>query len=594
MVGMNGPSIRGQISTTLAAATFFGALCAAPSTAQDAAEVTRIRGIVDKDATWSGTILITENTILDGASVTVTPGTLIEFCDSRMGGEPILTVGGPEHATARLSLQGTADKPITIRTRPGTGRGRIFVHVLNQADRKLDDKPTAAPNQPVTTLPAKTEWKPEQLEWRHVRFESLGSVRAGRTPLSERRRLPDRRVTLAEPAVEIRLADGAHTVAFRDCVFEDCQRLTIRGGGDARIVVASNRFARATERVNVEIAATDDGRSAHEVSVKDNWLDASLVCAARGCETAGNTLIGPHTSIVIKGGPSDVVVVRGNYVHCTAPDDDGHYCLDSENPDARIEENVFRGGTTCVQTGTRRMSRNVLIAAASLRSETVRNAKTHQIVAALPPGAVFEGNLLIGPAYSMVIPQASPGPGVSAATADPNAAPTVIRGNVFDGMDGSTRAIHVNALGRAHGRVDASNNLFLRVPTLVYDEAGSENTVVYMDYNAVAPRAERAYERVKIADRRPGDPGWGAKDLILNDLPALNLREPPRPPLGEFDDAVISGKVDVFELWRRLINAYAPQPGSPLIGAGRPVANGEPGTIGLPGMIERRSTPPAR
>src|SRR5262249_52440622 len=158
-----------------------------------------------------------------------------------------------------------------------------------------------------------------------------------------------------------------------------------------------NRFDRSAERVSVEAVPTEPAKSPRNVLIEKNRADASIVCGAARCSVLDNIVMGLNASILLRGVPSRDALVSGNYLDATAPDDDGHYALSSENPDARIEANIVRGGTTCVLAGTRTMRGNIIIASASLKSATVRDARSHQVVGGLPPGARFEENLLIGP-----------------------------------------------------------------------------------------------------------------------------------------------------------------------------------------------------
>lgn len=316
---------------------------------------------------------------------------------------------------------------------------------------------------------------------------------------------------------------------------------------------------------------------------------ASAVISVNGAADVGeNILIGPSAAIVVRaslalgspvgfvaGGSTSLVQesfpapaetkIRGNYIHNTTAEDDGHYCLNCEDPGALIDGNILRGGTACVLNGSKRMNGNVFIAAAHLNSKYVKNAHTHQLVGALPAGATFERNLLLGPGYSMLVPQ----PAALAKNAEPAQSPIIVRRNLFDGFSESNRAIHLNTPGRSSAPVAVLNNIFLRVTTLVYDEGKTENTLTFEDYNAIAPPPARPFDQVEIAGVKMGGAGWGAKDVRLPDVASMRLVALPKDPPGDFDADISAKKVSVSQLRRRLFDTYRPQAGSPLVRAGR-------------------------
>lgn len=579
---------------------------------QGSGGVLRVRGTIDRDQTWRGTVLLTEDVTLDGATVTVEPGTVIEFHDSRPQSKIKLTVGGTERSGGRLELAGTADRPIVVRTTPNGARGQIVVHVMNQvvaedsgrAGAPLSPRPaTAPPGSPRTPTSARSIVRPGVLDWRSVRFEGLGHARTDRAGF---RSIRDRPVSIVDSAVEIRTGEGNQRVSLSDCVFEACHRVSIRVGAGARVEAAGNRFRAAAERVCLEISAAEGPGAAATVRVQGNHADAALVCSNIGCILEENVLIGPHASVLVRRvasgerasavrpaptGAIEGAIVRNNYVRCTAPDDDGHYCLSSEDPDALIEGNVLAGGTTPVLRGSRRMRGNVILGTASLKSATVRDAKTHQLVASLPAGSVFENNLLIGPAYALLIPHEMAGIGSPIADGAPPASRpsladdppvTVVRGNVFDGIGASSRALQLNALGRGAARVEAYDNLFLRLPTLAFDDTGGDSTLVYFDHNAAAPPPVRAFDRAAVAGRKQGAPGWSAAEKSVADVAALGLSGPIGDP-PDLDAAAPTGGASVADVRARLLRPYLPTAESPLVGAGRPSASGERGTMGLSG-----------
>ena len=251
--------------------------------------------------------------------------------------------------------------------------------------------------------------------------------------------------------------------------------------------------------------------------------------------------------------------IVGNFIHNTTPKDDGRYCLDCENPDALIENNILRGATSCVLNGSRRMSGNVLIAAPNLDNPLSPAAKTHQLVAALPPGAVFEKNLLLGPAYTLLIPQ----PRLTAPRTAPKASAgseIIIRHNLFDGFRSTGRAIHLGRPDRGVAPVRAVNNVFLRCRAIVVNDGRSGGTARHVfSGNAAAPppRAAAAGNEAAI------DEG-----LVITapDVRGLKLSAPPADRIEDFDGDLRTGRRTVADIRQRLFEAYRPRAGSPLVG----------------------------
>ncbi|MBN2563010.1 MAG: hypothetical protein JXQ75_18965 [Phycisphaerae bacterium] len=522
-----------------------------PVVAQEAdGQVRRINGIIDQDQTWSGRIIVTDDLMIQDATVTITEGTTIEFAHKTPGHHPTLTVGSTSSAGGHLVLLGTAERPITFRTRPNTNAGRLVINVRSRImpGRRASDPLNLGP-------PGRM---PNDVAWQHVRFEDLGYVDAKQR--GGWRSRPE------EPAVTFNVISAAHTLGVVDCSFDDCARLVIRAADKARITVVANRFDHPKERACVEIFGREGDTPAGPIAVARNTLAGAIRMHAAPAMIMDNILIGLDAAMVIEEDTSEETKISGNYIHSTTDKDDGHYCLKCENPAALIEDNIFRGGTTCVWNGSRRMAGNVLIGAASLTSQVVKNARTHQLVQALPAGATFERNLLLGPAYSLLIPQ--PVPRVQ--KEDNPTSASIIRNNLFDGFSASNRAIHLNALGHAPATVAVMNNVFLRIPTLVCDEAETGATLTYADHNAVAPPAPRAFDRVRISGVERGEPGWAAKDLEYQDVASLHLTAVPPQRIPDYDADLLAGKISVRRVRQRMLNTYRPSAHSPLVHAGRP------------------------
>lgn len=497
----------------------------------------RVRGVIDKDQTWSGLVWITGDTNIEQATVRVAPGTVIEFAQAAAGDHPTLTIGAPGARGGRLKLEAAADKPITLRTRPGTAAGCIMLYAA------------------------------EQVVWQHLVMEGLGYIDSRPGPKSS--------VKVQQSAVQVRLSGNKGGFELADASLRACGRVDISAPQGAEVKLRRSRFAEPIDRASIVVDGADaGGEDGPGVLVSDNRLSAAIIVRGRSSQIEQNVIIGEDAAVVIEGDTSSRTVVRGNYIHNTTSQDDGRYCAKCENPSATIERNIFRGGTTCLLGGSRRMSRNLFIAAPKLASRTVKSARTHTLVQGLPAGAEFSENVLLGPAHTLLIPQ----PSLAAGNAEGRAGAIVVRNNVFDGLVESNRAIQLNAPGCAPARVEIFDNLFLRTPCLVFDAARSPDTLAFADYNAVAPPAPRAYDRARLADGA----ACGAHDLTRDDVAALRLTHTPPEKAPEFDRDLMDGRRSVEEVRLAVFAAFAPAAGSPLRGAARPREGGaSPGVIGL-------------
>jgi len=540
----------------------------------DGENVRRVRGIIDRRETWSGLVIITDDLTIEDGTVTVEPGTVIEFAQASFGSHPTLTVGSASRVGGELELQATADRPIVFRTRAETHPGRLVINVrsrLRPGALPPVPSPQFVPPEPsahgaATSRPAaeigRPSSEPNEMEWRYVRFENLGYARPTRTD--------GRKASLSEAAVAFNVLGGPHKLTIRDCAFINSSQLEVRASDGAQVAIRSNRFESPGHRAAVDVSGNEGTKPAGGILVQDNVLASTLAVASAAATIADNILIGRDACIVVQDDASPQTRIVGNYVHNTTDEDDGHYCLNCENPAAEIANNVIRGGTVCVLNGSRKMSGNVLIGAERLRSKYVKNARTHQLVQALPLGAVFERNLLLGPAYSLLVPQPSP---VATATQEPasagEATPATIRHNLFDGFADTARAIHLNQLSRRPGAVAVVNNVFLRVPIVVFNESVADASLVYAAYNAMAPRPEHPFERTAPRGIEPGRPGFSSADVVRDKTTELYLQTAVPGALPDFDPDILTKKLSTESLRGRLFDAYRPQPRSPLVGAGR-------------------------
>ncbi|MFH1418084.1 MAG: hypothetical protein ABII12_07370 [Planctomycetota bacterium] len=529
--------------------TWSAASAFAQPTADDGG-VRRLSGIVDEDQTWAGRVVITGDLTIEGATVAVEAGTVIEFAEARQSGHPLLFVGSADGSSGQLDLHGSADRPIIVRTRDQTNRGRVVVNVRSRIVTERSAESGKFQVQPPVI-------RPNDIAWRHVRFENLGYVRAPRRA--------SQTAKVAEPAVRFNVIGDAHKLSISHCVFEACTRLEVRAADQAEITVANNRFLREAERVTVDIRGDGGRKPARLLNVAGNISSCAFTIGGASAQVSENILIGLEACLVTAEGEAAETVVAGNYIHNTTTEDDGRYCVDCRNAETRFTDNIVRGGTACVLNGSRRMAGNVFIGAGHLRSRHVKIARTHQLVQTLPAGAAFEDNLLIGPAYSLLMPQ----PSVGRRETGGAEGPTLIRHNVFDGFSDSNRAIHLNTLGREWGAVAVWNNVFLRVGTLIYSEGKTGDTLRYADFNAAAPTPRKAFDNVQVPGIKQGTEGWAGHNLVLNEVAALRLQGIPDAPLPDYDGDLLAGKLTITQLRRSLFDAYRPTADCPLRGAGR-------------------------
>lgn len=561
---------------------FLAIALAGPSLAAPPEDVRRVRGIIDKDETWSGTVLITDNLSIVGATVRVNPGTIIEFAGGDPKRHPILAVGAepnpirpdgvekPETlvAAGRLEMQGTVDQPIIVRSNPRSGPGRMVVTVRNVVTPARLEGGKVAESAPATQAA-------DRLAWRHVRFERLGNI--------ERRREMARDVDFWQPGVQILIRKGGQEVSLENCEFRDCAHLFVVSDADCEVSIRGCRFEKAADPSSVKLVTLDQITLAKSIRFVENFAAGMVTLSAGPCEVVNNRLIGLTAGIAVRSESTGSIRVESNYVHCTDESDTDRYVLSLERPDAEVRNNVLIGGAYVVYQGSRRMSGNVLIAARRLSNDTGGKVRTRRLVRSLPAGSVFEGNVLIGPALALMGPQRPLRPERSALKdAPPDIAAnksTVIKGNVFDGFDGQTRALQLGLSQAEGGAIEMYDNLVLRCGPMVADSTLKSDGMAFADYNAIVGGPENPFQRCAVAGRRAGEEGWSKNDQRFKAGTDAGLAEMSGSAL-DFGDAIMSGSVTIADVRRRLMEPYSVRKDSPLIGAGRPL-NGRRGDIGI-------------
>lgn len=576
-----------RVSSRCIAVCLFASFCGT-AFAQPAGEPRRIRGLIDKDETWSGTILITDNLIIDGATVKVLPGTTIEFAGGSQFRRPVLTVGAevrpgtdfdagpgnsdskvaldPMRAAGRLEMTGTPEQPIIVRTAAGSGPGRLVVVVRNR-------KNAVRLEQGKLVEDAPTSQTADQLDWKHVRFERLGYTESKRDLQLD--------VDVSKPAVLFMVRTGGQSIALSDCSFKQCAQLLIHTAAECKVRVAGCRFEDAIETASLRCVAVAASDVAASIDVVDNFADGMFVMSAGPAALTGNRLIGPRAGMAIRSDAIGDIRLESNYVHCTVERDTGRYVLNVERPDAIVKDNVLIGGTYVVNQGSRQMSGNVLIAAQQFEGDKGGKGRTHRLVAALPAGSDFSGNVLIGPAFALLGPQKSLMPTRGDDDNQSAAVVTRVFGNVFDGTDGITKAMQLGLPRGTGGAFECFNNLIVRCGPMIADSSMKSDALAYADFNAIIGGPKKLLQRTAVVSRREGEEGWSKSDVRHPSLDKVGLAALP-DSVPNLDADVARGAMSIQEARRRLMAPYRPRKYSPLMDAGRPTASGgKPGTIGI-------------
>jgi len=457
--------------------------------ATEVAAGTTLSGSVVNDQTWSGSVVITDDVTIE-AAVTVQPGTVITFAPEPKDGSITLRVGRAG-ADGSLVLAGTEQSPITVRTAAETAPARLVVAGKNAA-------------------PLTANW---------VVLTRLG--------------------TDDEPAVDILCGPGEAHVRIEQCRFDECGALQARLRGQAALTIESCRFEKTTGRTAVRCL----GSGSAAKTIRSNRIDAALALSGQNLTVEGNIIVGPRAAIGVPTHNQAPVTIRDNFVRNTTDTDDGRFVLSCYEPEADIAGNILVGGSFVVEMASRYLHDNVLVGVGGLKSKLVGSAMTHQLVANLPPDAVFERNLLLGPAYAMLATSVG-------------ARNVQIRQNTFDGWGQAVRGLHLNMLAREPVAAVIRDNLFMRLsgPVVAVDP-GSPPPIAEWSENVLCDVAQAAANGLTLPTTQPVLPG----------VERLVLAGPVDRWVDRLEQQLLDGQIGVAQLRQRLVNGYRPQPGSPLV-----------------------------
>lgn len=534
------------ISCLILAAFFFATDASRVMPDEPPPRITRVRGVIDRDQTWSGHILLTGDVSIEQGTVTVEAGTRIEFAGNPEASPVLLRVGSTSRRSGRIVLQGTPEQPIEFKAGGiDPCEGRIEVNIFPPQRGRHEDAIQADADQQ----------QPER--WRHVRFASLRP----RTRPDFRKRGDPRELS----ALRVQCHDSA-SLTIEDCDFTDSHSVELSSNSGGSVDVSRCRFTQSRDR-RPDLQVSVHGASGR-VAIAEVVGHVALNVTGQDVQIRDCVLVGRGVSIrLAEANPDARIRILSNYVHNTENTYSSSSCA-SLPGNAIAAENFFRSSGAVVSSACRDMHENILLMDAGNRGRNSGNAQGSWAIRTVPPGSTLTRNLIIGPAYSLIEPTAA---GDNAKfVLDARLEPIVIHGNTFDGVDRASRAIKLANLVMTHTPVIIHNNLFLRVSAVVYDEGRRDDTLLYADYNAVAPPAPRGFDQAAVKGKKPGDEGWGRHDIIADDPRKLGLGPlPDRIP--DYDEEILAGRMTIDEVREKIFDLYRPRPGSPLIGAGRKV-----------------------
>ncbi len=410
------------------------------------------------------------------------------------------------------------------------------------------------------------------------------------------------RLTGGEGAT-IHLAGGA--LRMERCLFADL-RLKERDGkasvaifgaaGSQGVRLVHCRFDRCgTIRLSLngpfEMRACDlresDGLAVHgqgRVTVENNTLQGGGIGASRG----GDVTI--RGNVIVEGGISvfhcrDVSIVE-NYARKSST---GSNVLVFAEGD--IRDNVLRGGTWVSGKIGGTIVGNVFLSLPQKEHashDEFDKHCTHEHICGLKHGSRVERNILVGPSYGAIM-------GIGESTVS-NA---IIRHNTFD-MHGHGNPLYLNHLVKSDpSSIEIYNNIFMRCGG-IKDEAGIKDSARFIDHNLWADAGTEKWGRflqVTMADKSPGDPGFGGRDTPrfadrTTPLPSADVVQNPDVTFPFSDEALLSRATAVTSILTAYRGAYTPKQQSAAVNTGTVREPADPiVTDGHPdiGAVERQA-----
>jgi len=473
-------------------------LLAIAAGAQGQTPPTQVGGRIERDTIWRGQVSVIEDLIISHATLHVEPGTVVTFAPTGVAPARII-LHGTRGKPTRLELAGTEQSPIVVTTAADHPRGSIVVPMASDRPWKESDS-MAIPHGGLTAS--------------YTTFERLGDRRISTGPKPQPR-----------PAIHLQLVNPTNRLELSTCRFRSCGPLLVNFVSDeCQATVNDCTFEDSLDDMAIELYGSGRGAKV----LRGNRADAAFRVLLGTAQLADNLLIGPQACLLVTAPADSGVAIRGNYVHNTTDQDTGQFCLRCTDPEAVIEDNVLAGATWVVQSGSKKMTGNVLVGQAGLFSQKLGiTTTTHQLISTLPEGAEVTDNVLLGPTYAHL------------ATSRGCRNPVICR-NIFDGGGVSGRGVHLNALASEKVQAHIENNVFVGFKrAVIYDEAGLPESVASCHGNVFAD-SERLFELAGDACH-PEDATQRTRQLLGY------------PPLSEihwegFEADLVGGNRDVHEI----------------------------------------------
>ncbi|MGQ9648962.1 MAG: right-handed parallel beta-helix repeat-containing protein [Phycisphaerae bacterium] len=474
---------------------------------------------IDADTVWSGVIEIKGEVCIRDASVRVEPGSTIRFVGGPGPNSASIRFGGSLSgrrfsSRSRLTLAGTAERPITVETPAGHPPGFISGDLESGC--------------------ALVAW--------HVVFRGLGSAVSGKR---------------GTPAVFLILNSPDSDLWLSHCRFTDCGRIHAEFiGGAATAEIENCTFVRTIGDTTIEFLGTGEGLRV----ISDNISSAAFRIECPQTLLKNNVLVGEWATISVNARNVAGIAITSNYVNCATDRDEGRYALRCSAEEAVVADNVLLGGTYVIEQSPRTVTGNVLVGAAALQpsvipgsAAAVQLTTTHYLLSKPAPQARIADNLFLGPAYAAI----------SAGRESPQ---TRIEHNLFDGWGVARRAVHFNLLVPASRdaplAASITGNVFTRYRSVpVADAARHIGTVAQAGLNVFAEVPDTLYELGDIQKAGPGD-------LILRTLADLRLQAPVATRSALSAEAqLLQRQLTVSRVRQMWFDAYRPLQGSPLAGS---------------------------